>query len=244
MIGFAPRDQVGHQIQYVFLVHGIEQSGGHHGYGGGFDRSQVFGFHLGHGARLHHIGVHPILVVSHVHDSSVELGTIGQAEYARTVLIAYFLARIDDRFQQIVGSELSAHGGKVGANRPSFSADAVAGITASRAKHLAAILEIPFAGNSAGHPRGHILHGPILNEGAWLEGELRCAGLRFCLDDLFETYRHKRLGDAGNRILFDAVQVVAQTGSSLEVACPGKPFEIRLAKEEVHPDFKWRRLRA
>ena len=82
VIRFTPCNQVGHQIKNVFFVHGIEEPWGHHGNAGWFDGGQMFGLHFGHRTRLHHIGVYPVLIVPHVHDSAVKLRAIVQAEDA------------------------------------------------------------------------------------------------------------------------------------------------------------------
>ena len=50
-------------------------------------------------------------------------------------------------------------------------------------------------------------------------------------DDLFQTIRHLPILDAGNRIFFDAVHIIAQTGAPFETASPDKPFEIRFSQE-------------
>ena len=63
---------------------------------------------MGDGAGIHHIGIHVIEFLGQVHDTTTDHGPVFQIEISGPVLVADFLAGIDDRFEQIVGAELTA----------------------------------------------------------------------------------------------------------------------------------------
>ena len=76
-------------------------------------------------AGSHHVGIYPMRISLHVHDTATDRFSILELEIARTVLVADFLARIDDRFQQNLRAEFAANRGEVGTDRFAFAIEAI-----------------------------------------------------------------------------------------------------------------------
>ena len=112
------------------------------------------------------------------------MGAVGQAKDARSVLITDLLAWIHNGFEQVIGTKFSSYGGEIRSDGTSFTRDTVARLTATGTEHLTSIFKVSFPGNSTWHPGCHILHGPILDEGAWLKCKLRIGLLRLGFDNL------------------------------------------------------------
>src|SRR5688572_27809693 len=117
------------------------------------DGYDVFAVHADYVVGVVHVGVYHHVVVAQFGDAANDFGALVFFDDDGRILIGDFLARVDDRFQQIARVEPARHAREVGTNGAAFVVEPVAGETANRPKHFAAAVVIApfrFAGHGAG----------------------------------------------------------------------------------------------